>query len=392
MPQQKLSIGPGALADSGTSGGPAFVLSNPDFVAIQTYVEGALSLPKTQTEFKQYLGPGAPSDMSDFDPLINCYMSMFNASTTWKNDTFPTTVSLASEVYEYGHNKAPVFYRPILPLAQILASDPQNAEAKAKLKAILDNLQQTAQGMSDRAAAAAAKVKVFADSSQEDYNRLVVNDNGGLFKRYEKKYGETSQDVQETTKEIAAQRLILKAANDEYDHDVIVASTTPTYAWVFPAGTIAAAVVAGIYGDKAVKALQRARAAEAKINTLTDRLAADANVMNALHLSNFSITNITLKLAKALPIIQKIQGVWGGIAHDIGAIVTLIDRDIRQVPPVIMDLGVEEAIKSWAAVAAAADNYRVNAYVRIAPTVSMEAWKLDRLHPVTQSTGHIIAA
>lgn len=382
MSASKFNIGPGALADNGTSGGPAFILSNPDFVAVQTYVDSALSLPKTEAEFKTFLGTGAPSDMSDFVPLIDVYRSMFNASTKWRDETFPDTVKLASEVYDYGANKAPVFYKPILPLADILTANPDDASAKAKLKAILDSLQGTAKGMADRAQLSADKVKVYADVTQADYNRLNVDNQGGLFARYEKKYGETSADVKKLTQDIAAERLVLQAANDEYNHDVIVASTTPTYAWVFPAGLIAAAVVAGVYGKRATDALARSRAAEDKIRTLTDKLIADANVMNALHLSNFSISNISIRLAKALPVIQKIQGVWGGIANDLGAIVKLIDADIRNALPIIMDLGVEQAIKSWANVAAAADAYRVHAFVKVGPTESMEAWRLDRMNPV----------
>ncbi|HEX2059259.1 MAG TPA: alpha-xenorhabdolysin family binary toxin subunit A [Thermoanaerobaculia bacterium] len=382
MSDKRFNIGPGALAQAGTASGPSFALASPDFVALQTYVEGALALPKTKDEFQTFLGKGAPSDLTDFNPLIDTYKSMFDASTTWKDKTFPETVKLASDVYEYGHNKAPIFYKPILPLAEILTISPDNAEAKAKLKAILDNLQQSAQAMADRAKGAVAGVKTFADSSQLDYNKLVVNDGGGLFARYNKKYGETSDDVQKLTKDVAEQRRILKEANDEYDHDVIVAATTPTYAWVGLIGLVAAAIVAGIYGKKATDALNRARAAEDKIATLTDKLTANANVMNALHLSTFSITNISLKLGAALPVIQKIQGVWSGIADDLGAIVKLIDQDIRKVPPIIMDLGVEEAIKSWDAVAKAADNYRTHAFVKVSPAASMEAWKLDRMYPV----------
>ena len=56
------------------------------------------------------------------------------------------------------------------------------------------------------------------------------------------------------------------------------------------------------------------------------------------------IGNISTALANALPAVQKIQGVWQGMSDDIAAIVTMIDKDIRQVPPVIMNLGVSEAV------------------------------------------------
>ncbi len=52
----------------------------------------------------------------------------------------------------------------------------------------------------------------------------------------------------------------------EYKHDVIVASTTPTYTWVPFYGWIAGPVVAGIFGAKAVEALKQIQTLENQIN------------------------------------------------------------------------------------------------------------------------------
>lgn len=382
MSDTRFNIGPGALAENGMPGGPPFILSDPGFVALQTYVESALSLPKTEAEFKAFLGSGAPADLSEFTPLINVYRSMFDASTNWRDNTFPELVQLASDVYHYGLNRVPVYYKPILPLAEILVNRPDDAAAKARLKAILDVLQGTAKGLADRAQLTVAKVASYANDSRTDYRRLVVDNGGGLLERYRRRHGEASADVKQLTQDIATQRLVLQAANAEYNHSVIVAATTPTYGWIWPFGTIAGAVVAGIYGKRATDALARGRAANARINTLGASLTAHANVMTSLGLADFSITNISERLEKALPVIQKIQGVWGGIAHDLGAIVQLIDDDIRNALPILMDLGVEQAIRSWDAVAWAANTYRVNAFVTIAPAESMEAWRLETMNPV----------
>jgi hypothetical protein len=382
MSDTRFNIGPGALADNGMSGGPAFILSDPGFVALQTYVESALSLPKTEAEFKAFLGSGAPADLSEFAPLINVYGSMFDSSTTWRDDTFPALVQLASDVYHYGRNRVPVYYKPILPLAAILVNRPDDAAAKARLKAILDLLQGTAKGLADRAELTVARVAAYANDSRTDYRRLVVDNGGGLLERYRRRHGEASADVKQLTQDISAQRLVLQTANAEYNHSVIVAATTPTYGWIWPFGTIAGAVVAGIYGKRATDALARGRAANARIHTLGASLTAHANVMTSLGLANFSITNISDRLAAALPVIQKIQGVWSGIADDLVEIVRVIDDDIRNALPILMDLGVEEAIRSWDAVACAANTYRVNAFVTIAPTESMEAWRLETMNPV----------
>ncbi len=378
MTGQVLNIGPSAIADPGTAGGPGFTLSRPEWVAIQTYSTDALALPTTDETFRKSLGPGAPDNLSDFTQLIEAYKTINGHVTTWDKQVFPASVDLASDVYQYGMTKAPVYYPPILKEADILADNPDDEHAKAALKAILDNLKKDAQDKADRAAGVAKQIGQFAADTESDRITMVGTDGkGGLVKYYDDKYGTTSSEVADLTKEIDAQRQILKAADEEYDHDVVVAATTPTYAWVWPVGTIAAAVVAGVYGKRAVEALDRARAAQAKINELAAKLAADANLLVAIHSAEIGMNTIVRDVTAALPVIQKIQGVWGGMASDLGAISAMIDNDIRNVPAIIMSLGVDEAVKAWHNVALNADAYRVNAYVKQeAGAQSMAAWKL----------------
>ncbi len=363
------SISPGALATPGTAGGPAFLLSATEWLAIQTYVVNALSLPTTEAAFKTSLGPGAPDSMSDFDPLIACYLGINGHCTTWQKTVFPATVSLASDIHQYGAQKAPVYYNAILKEANILTTDPTNANALAALKAILDSLSATATTYSNNAAAVAKQIQTFAEQTQADQTVLIGPDGqSGLTKTYNDKYGSESADVIALNKEIKAQKIILDAANEEYNKDVVIAATTPTYAWVWPFGTIAAAVVAGIYGKRATDALDQARAAQQKINSDSAQIVADAQLMAAIHIAEQGMTRIVTALSAALPVIQKVQGIWGSIASDISAIVSLIETDIRQALPVIMSLGVDEAIQSWANVAAEANNYRVNAYITVSNT------------------------
>ena len=362
---KQLRIGPGVIATPGVKEGPAFSLSSTEWITIQTYVLDALNLPITMDEFKKKLGSGAPEDMSDFTQLVNAYVNINKHAKTWNEDTFPASVSLASDIYNYAL-QAPTYYNPILPLAKRLVDNPDDKAAKDELIAILDVLIKSANQYHDNAAAVAKKIQTFAEQTQKDKTTLSGTDGkGGLQKYYDDEYGSKSSEVQALTKEVKAQKDILDAANAEYNYDVVVAATTPTYAWVNILGLIAAAVVAGIYGDKAVKALEKAHAAQQKINNLNEKLAADANLMIAIHLAENSLSNILDPLNAALPVIQKIQGVWGAISDDLGNISTLIKTNIQEALPIIMNLGVEAAIKAWTAVGKEADAYRINAYVTV---------------------------
>ena len=293
MSAQLYNIAPDAIADPGTPGGPGFTLSRPEWIAIQAYSTDALALPTTADAFRKSLGAGAPTDLSDFNRLIEAYEAVHAHVTTWTTTTFPASVALAGDVYQYGTVKAPVYYPRILDEAKILERDPHDEQAKAALKAMLDSLKRDADEKSGRARQVSTDIAQFAADSELDKVTLVGGDGkGGLVKYYDTKYGSTSTEVEQLIKDIADQKRILKTANDEYDHDVVVAATTPTYAWFWPLGTIAAAVVAGVYGKRATDALDRARAAQGKIDTLADKLAADANLLVAIHNAEVGAGNI----------------------------------------------------------------------------------------------------
>jgi hypothetical protein len=375
------SIAPGAIADPSMSDGPPFALSTSQWLAIQTYVVDALALPIDEAEFRNSLGAGAPPDLKPFFELIACYRDINGHCSTWQATTFPLTVALAGSVYDYGVNKAPVYYPPIIKLADKLVANPDDQQAKDALRAILGSLETDASDYATQAQAAAEEVKRFAEQTAADKTVLVgPKGDAGLVKHYDDEYGKSSKEVEELTREIEAQAIILKAANEEYDHDVVVAATTPTYAWVFPVGLIAAAVVAGIYGDKAVKALERAKAAQRKIDELEAQKAADANLMVAIEGASAGMKTIVEALSEALPVIQLMQGQWAAIATDLSHIRELIERDIEKALPIIMDLGVDEAMRAWWNVAQIANAYRLHAYVTQlgGPADSMLAWKMER--------------
>ncbi|MFG1609670.1 alpha-xenorhabdolysin family binary toxin subunit A [Actinoplanes sp. NPDC049265] len=373
MSTPSYDLGPREVAEAGTEGGPAFLLSRPEWIAIQKYSADASVLPYNEDTFRTSLGAGAPADLSDFADLIRAYGAIRDHVADWTNVIFPATVDLAADIVQYGDTKAPVFYGAILREADILERDPGNERAKAALKAILDNLKADAERKADKAGSVAGKIAQFARNTQADQQTLSGADGkSGLVRYYTDKHGATSDEVFHLFRDFVDQKQILEDANKEYNHDVVIAATTVTYAWVGLPGLIAAAVVAGVYGKRATDALARARAADQEVKNLEAKLAADFKLVVALNTAEFTMNAIAREVAAALPVIQKIQGVWGGIAADLGKISRMIDDDIRDVPPIIMNLGVDEATRQWHKAALNADAYRVNAYVTQLP--GQTAW------------------
>jgi len=401
------SIAPGVIATPGSTGGPAFHLSTDQWTAVQVYVNDALALPITEVEFRNHLGNGAPASLSDFTQLITLYGQMNAACVTWKQTTFPATISLAGDVYEYGSTKASIYYNAILAEANALIANPDDQHAAQALAAILKVLQGYANASQVKAQAAMTQINALITEMQDAQIQLIGPDGvSGLKKYYNDRYGAASTQQQNLNDAIAAARLALAADQAQYTHDCLVAETTPTYGWVWPFGTIAAAIVAGIYGHKAVEDLDNIHDDNDQIQRLTDDIAALANMINALNLAISGIGGIVPALQAALPVVEAIEGAWGSIADRIGAIATLITTQISDVPPIIMDLGVIDAIGEWEDVAKLADAYRLNAYIDVSATplapaagttparaaasmVSMEQWRVGSL---TASPGARLAA
>lgn len=362
------NIGPGALQSSNGSGSSSFLLSAAEWLAIQVYVNDALSLPTTDDAFRKSLGSAAPTDLTNFEPLIACYKDINSHCSDWQNTIFPTTVTLASDIYAYSQ-KASIYYAAINKEAQILVNDPNNADAQAALKAIIQNLATQASTYQGNANHVAAQITTFANNTSADRSTLLGPDGTGttqgLVKKYNDEYGSTSTEVKNLTDQLNSETTLLKTDTDEYNHDVIVAATTPTYAWIWPVGTIAAAIVAGIYGKRATDALDRMHADQDQINNLNAQLQADANLILNLNIAHTGMTQIASELTNALPIIQKIEGIWGAIANDLTSIGGIIQNDIAQALPIIMNLGVTEAIQAWQSVGNEANDYRVNAYITV---------------------------
>lgn len=365
MTTQAPQIGPGNLAKPAEAGGPAFAMSSAQWINIQVYVNNALALPTNNTQFATLLGSGAPTDLSPFAPLIACYAGMNSSCNTWQNTTFPNSVDLASDVYEYS-KKVSVYYGAIPQLAAALQANPNDATSAAELKALLQQLSAAAADKQSKANAVFQQIQAFSNATSASQTTLCgANGTGGLIGTYEQEYGNTSADVQTLTKELTSASNELAYWNAQYSHDVTIAATTPTYGWFFPVGTIAASITAGIYGAKAVHAMDQVHSYQQQIQTLDAELQADANLIAALKCAELSMNTIATSLNAALPIIQLIEGEWGAIASDLGNLVNVIETDIAQAIPILMGLGVQEAINDWTAVGNEANAYRVNAYVQV---------------------------
>ena len=170
---------------------------------------------------------------------------------------------------------------------------------------------------------------------------------------------------------LAAAQTALSAAQDEYNHDVIVAATSPTYAWIFPFGTIAAAIVAGIYGAKAVAAKKAIAAAEDEIaNNDNADITKKTSLVTAVTGLNTNATSLELKGNSFLSTVQGMENGFMTITADLSAICKDVIQNPDRVSVYTTPTKISEAQSNWGIVQTAAQAFIITGLITIPVSAS----------------------
>ena len=332
-----------------------------DWLAIQTYTAAAKALPITPDALAKAFKLASGDSPATYSDILKEYTAIHEHCATWDGTTFPDTVHLATDIVDYDRG-VDTYYGALKPLLTELQKPNPPDGVKEKFKAILDLRSAEAASYRDKAQHVSVQITTFKTQTDGDATEMTR-----LVAAYNTTLGSTSDARKQLQTDLETWNTTLTQAQEEYHHDVVVAATTAAYAWVgfplWPVGLVAAGIVAGIYGPKAVQAKNEIEGAQARVDELTAEVARDTMVMAYLNSAETSMGSISTALTNAHPIIQKIAGVWDALASDLKDLGQLIVDDIEKALPIIMDLGIDDATRSWHAVAKEANSYRVNAYI-----------------------------
>lgn len=357
------SFGTGSFSNPSTQGGPAFSMSCKSWLQLQTFLSDVSKLPSTTEALATMMGSGAPNPMSDFDKLIKLYVDMQTQGTNFTTSLYPSIVRLADDIYNYAigiNNYYLGLLEEITALGAPGITPEQKATCQENIIAIVDQLAANISPFIANAKSVVFNLNSFVSSLVNDSNTLST-----YYAYYNGEYGTNSQAKQNVISEIKVQNAALQAARSEYNHDVIVAATTPTYAWIPFYGMIAAVVVAGVFGARATAALNEIHSIESTINTLEAEEQADINLMACLNYTTTGITNLGTDLNTATGIMEGIEGNWSAIASDLTNISTLLTTDFTSNLPFLLKIDFKTVISEWNTLADLANSFRTNAFITV---------------------------
>lgn len=183
-----------------------------------------------------------------------------------------------------------------------------------------------------------------------------------------------TSDDPELQGSLAHYEKLRKKAKADYNYDVKVAATTPTYAWVSVFGLIAASVVAGVYGKRAVDDLKKIDRIDEDIKNAKAELGRAVAANNTYGVANTAVTKITQYTDAALSATTKVQNGWNAIQKGLGDVSTELARTmttddegekLRSVTLVKKFLSRTE--EKWRGIAPALDLLTKHPYIDIEP-------------------------
>ncbi len=336
---------------------------------LQVYSVWGLRLPTTEADLKQVLGISDPSAYVFFDPMEQAYKEISDTSKSFLSDVFPEVVALGNTIHSFAKDatgkdgtfsavndlldQTPPDGDDALALLQDLQTQAKNNATKAdevatKLSAYKASLTKASGDLT----AVQTKVETDAKTKQSTIDTLSSND-------------------PKLTGSIANLNQVLADKQDEYNQDVIVATTTVTYAWaLFPVGLICAASVAGVYGQRAVDALNAVDKAKQAAQNANQELASAVATHSILQTADKGVTNALTHTNDAIGYTTTVQNAWNQLDSDLNTILTKVDFTTGEnglKAASVIKIYLKQAMNAWQDLLTPLDVLTKDPFITVAP-------------------------
>ena len=136
---------------------------------------------------------------------------------------------------------------------------------------------------------------------------------------------------------------------------------------------IAAPVVAGVYGDQAVRALERRDEAQEQIEQLEAAQKVNARLLSTLSLAEFQLKDLQTQGRAALPALGRLRGAWSTLSSGMKSIGTTLDQTDLDFGAFLVELEIETAIEGWARLARVSTAFVANAFISVDESAMAQA-------------------
>ena len=302
-----------------------------NWIYLQIYATYGLRLPNTAGALQTILNLTAneAAGYAWFNGMYQAYNVLNESSKYFLNDIFNKMTSLGTGLKSYATDVAGEDSTFTLISSMVKPTDGSDPDLDSALD-ILSDLKSTAKTNADLAAAIKVNLATYkgkivdAQGKMNAVKKQIDSDDRTSQATIDKLDG--GKDVMGSIKQM---KDMLDTDKAEYKHDVIVASTTVTYAWVFPAGTIAAAVVAGVFGKRAVDMADTIDKLEGQISDAEAKEKIAISTQNTVTLAQDSLDSALKHTDVAIEKTTAIENSWNDMSAGLDYISKKISSSIK---------------------------------------------------------------
>jgi len=301
---------------------------------------------------------------SKYTDIENWYVDLKACAKEWDLNLYPKILSVATDVVDYCRQSQDSVAGLLEAVKEIRAATGQDRQDIVDgVKQILGDLKKVAEANQKNAADIVVNLSTYSVTLREK------SATGGLLaKVYDQKIGDNSKEVTQLKERIRVLNDALPAKREQYHQYCLIAETTPTYLVAGPIGLVAAIIVAGVFGDKAVKKLQEIQDDENEIDSKTKQLADDQVENTSLQTAETDIVSNLALLDAAIAAVTAYRGTWGAIAGDLTKNIDQLDRATPEKPFAFEQVQLKTLGQQWKALEENADQFRVTAFIIVKPT------------------------
>jgi phage shock protein A len=285
---------------------------------LQIYSTWGLRLPHTEATLKMKLGIANPGTYLFFQGMVQAYDEIHQACYDFTSNIFPEVIDVGKSLLDFASDANQDDGELFNVLTELINGNEDDIKGALEL---LSDLQDTTKKNTKKAEEVIKlldgyKAKlVSAQEKVTNVKSLVDRDS-----QVSQSAINAMQGGSEVTGSIQNLEKLLNGQKAEYDHAVVVAATTPTYAWATLIGFITAAAIAGVYGDKAVRALRRIQELEDEIKKTNAKLSTALETNKVSNSANQSISQAQRYTDLAIVHTTTVQNAWTDMTGNLGVI------------------------------------------------------------------------
>lgn len=361
-----------------------FILSSDEWIQIQLFATTAKALPTTEEDMRNQFEMTDDVAMDGvYTDLLQSYSSINSLSGEWMDPQGykEQMIDLAAELASYSGtvvSKSNVLETMVNNL--ISAALDGDEELFIKYKNALKNILVTMRNQTDDF----HKKGIELGDKLTEYINVLDKEKINLDQVEERNSDILTNDG--TAIQAKIDRLIVEkdALNDEYAKWATVAGTSPTYAWLFPWGTIAAISTASAGTAYALELKAKLEDKAQELEDANKELKQTVAIYHSWVLAKSDVVNIRSEMVKANQSLGKLRGGWANILGQLNGVISIIDtidsESVLHNPDAFTaafssQAEVDALQDKWRKVEALAESWVENAYVN---PVNKMIFRLDR--------------